>query len=137
MQVLVVTIGKKIKYFTILLLLSFTMLAYAGERLSNAELKEFYTNKTLKIIHYKLGSGMAYYGADGTVRNIVDSGKERTGKWWIDESENMRCVRWNDDDKDRCNITEKDEDGTYTLIDRKSGKKIVEFVSSTPGNQLK
>jgi len=114
----------------------FTAPGFSGERLTNEELKAFYTDKTMRGVHHKNGPGKAYYGGDGTIHNIADSGKERIGKWWIDESNNMRCVRWNGNNKDFCHITERNEDGTHSLIHRKKGKELVKFLESMPGKQL-
>lgn len=110
--------------------------AVSGERMSNEELKEFYTEKTLIGIHHKNGPGKAYYGADGTAHVISDAGKERIGKWWIDEPRNLRCVKWSHKDKKNCHITERNGDGTHSLIHRKKGKELVKFIESMPGNQL-
>ncbi len=108
----------------------------AGERLSNDELKSFYTDKTVTTVHFKLGPGKTYYGADGSIHSKSDSGDERIGKWWIDEGSNKRCVRWDNKNKDFCHYTEKNSDGTHTLIHGKNGKKIVELKSAQDGNSL-
>jgi len=109
---------------------------YAGERLSNEEMKEFFTDKTLSGVHHKLGPGRSYWGADGNVRSESDSGKVRVGKWWIDESRNLRCLRWNTKNKDFCHYIERNSDGSHTLVHGNKGKKLVEFKGSVPGNQL-
>lgn len=114
----------------------FTAPAFSGERMTNEELKAFYSGRTLTAIHHKNGPGKTYFGDDGSARSISDAGKERVGKWWIDEKRNMRCVRWNSANKDFCRYTEKNADGTHTLIHPKNGKRLVEFTSSANGNQL-
>ena len=48
----------------------------------------------------------------------------------------MRCIRWDNKDKDLCRYTEKNEDGTHSLIRPKDRKHVVEFTSSADGNQL-
>lgn len=108
----------------------------AGERLSNEALKALYTGKTLTTVHFKLGPGKTYFAADGSVRSVRESGNERVGKWWIDEAANMRCVRWDGDGKDLCHYTEKNEDGTHTLVRSKDGKRLVEILSVAEGDQL-
>jgi hypothetical protein len=110
--------------------------AFSGERMTNEELRAFYTGKTLTAVHHKNGPGKTYFGADGSAHSIADSGKERVGKWWIDEDKNMRCVRWDDAKRDFCRYTERNADGTYSLIHPKSGKLLVEFTASVDGNQL-
>jgi len=69
--------------------------ALSGERMTNEELKAFYTDKTLSTVHHKNGPGKTFFGANGSAHSIADSGTERVGEWWIDEDRNMRCVRWN------------------------------------------
>ncbi len=110
--------------------------AQAGERLGNDELKSYYTDQTITNVHFKLGPGKAYFGPDGSVHSKSDNGNERIGKWWIDEGSNKRCIRWNNKNKDFCHYTERNADGTHTLIHGKNGKKIVEMKSTEPGNQL-
>ena len=110
--------------------------AVSGERMSNEEMKTFYSGKTLTAIHFKNGPGKTYFGADGKAHSMSDGGIERIGKWWIDEDRNMRCVRWNSKNKDFCRYTEKNDDGTHTLIRPEDGKRLVEFTGSADGNQL-
>lgn len=54
--------------------------AQAGERLSNDELKSYYTDQTVNAVHFKLGPGESYFGSDGSVHRESDSGNERVGK---------------------------------------------------------
>lgn len=124
-------------FLSIFLLLSTIGITYAGERLNNDELKSFYSDKTLSGKHHKLGTGKTYYGQDGSVHSMSDKGKERIGKWWIDEKSNKRCIRWDHKNKDFCHYTERNDDGTYTLIHGKNGKELVQIKSSQDGNHLK
>jgi len=110
--------------------------AHAGERLSSEELKAFYTDTTISGVHHKLGPGKTYFGADGLVQSKSDNGKERIGKWWIDKSSSKRCLRWNHKNKEFCHYTERNEDGTHTLVHGKNGKRLVEINSTQQGNQL-
>ncbi|MET0012292.1 MAG: hypothetical protein ABW085_13905 [Sedimenticola sp.] len=110
--------------------------AQAGERLNGSELKSFYTGKTMTGENMKLGPGRTYYGDDGSVISKSDSGTERVGKWWIDESANKRCIRWNNKKKDFCHYTERNSDGTHSLIHFKNGKVLAIMKSSQDGNQL-
>ncbi|MET0050184.1 MAG: hypothetical protein ABW095_03770 [Candidatus Thiodiazotropha sp.] len=108
----------------------------AGERLSAADLKELYSGKTVTGVHFKHGPGRVYYSEDGSVVSNSDSGKTRSGKWWIDAKTDTRCVRWDHMDKDLCHYTEKNEDGTYSLINAKNGKELVRMNEVQAGNQL-
>jgi hypothetical protein len=110
--------------------------AHAGEKLSSDELTVFYSDKTLTGVHFKRGLSKTYYGVDGIVTSKSEDGTERVGKWWIDSDTNKRCIRWNHKNKDFCHYVERNNDGTYTLIHGKKGKKIVEIQSTQEGNHL-
>lgn len=109
---------------------------HASERLSSDELKAFYSDATISGVHFKLGPGKTYYGLDGSVHSKSKSGKERIGKWWVDEGSGKRCIRWNNKNKDLCHYTERNGDGTHTLVHGKNGKRLVEIKSSQQGNHL-
>ena len=114
----------------------FALNAFAGEQMSNDEMKAFYTGKTLSTIHHKKGIGKTFFGSDGNVESIKGDRNKTHGKWWVDEYKNMRCIRWDNKDKDLCRYTEKNDDGTHSLIRPKDGKHVVEFTASADGNQL-
>jgi hypothetical protein len=124
------------KNLVFVFVLSFPMTTIAGERLTSDELKALYTDKTIVGVHFKRGPGKSYYAPDGTIRSKRDNGSERMGKWWIDEAAAQRCVRWSDENKDLCHYTERNGDGTHTLIHSKDGKRLVEIKEALPGNQL-
>ena len=111
-------------------------IAHAGDRLEGDELKEFWTNKTIVGTHHKLGAIKTYHGSDGVVHSKSNAGAERIGKWWIDESSNKKCIKWNHKNKYGCHYTENNGDGTYTLIHGKKGKKLVEIETTLEGNHL-
>lgn len=46
------------------------------------------------------------------------------------------CVQWDNDGKHRCRYTEKNEDGTHTLIHGEKGKVLVESDHNPEGNHL-
>jgi len=119
-----------------LLTLSCSTFALAGERLTGNDLTAFYTEKTLSSLNSELGPTKTYFAANGQVRSQSDSGKVRQGKWWIDHSANTRCVRWDGESQDLCHFTERNSDGTHTLVHGKNGKRLVEFNGSLPGDQL-
>jgi len=105
-------------------------------RLNNEELKAFYTDKTHITVHHYCGPGKTYFGSDGSLISKSDSGEVLIGKWWIDSGSNTRCIRWNHANKDFCHYTQRNTDGTHTLVHRKNGKKLVEIKSTVSGNQL-
>lgn len=111
-------------------------IAHAGERLSGDELKEFYSDTTVSGVHFKLGPGKTYFSSDGSVHSKSESGNERIGKWWVDEGEGKRCVRWNNSNKDLCHYTERNADGTHALLHGGNGERLVEIKSTQKGNQL-
>ena len=110
--------------------------ATAGEQLSGDGLKAFFTDKTIVGVHFKSGLQKTFYGSDGRVQSQSDSGKTHSGKWWIEEGSNKRCVRWDNKPKDLCHFLERNNDGSYTLIHGKKGNKLVEISTTMDGNQL-
>ena len=111
-------------------------IAHAGEQLSSDALKELLTDKTVTGEHFRHGLTKTYYGTDGSVQSESDSGKQRVGKWWIDEDSNKRCIRWDHKNKDFCHYIEKNGDGSYTIIHGKKGKRLVEIKSLQEGKHL-
>jgi hypothetical protein len=109
---------------------------YAGERLSTDESKAFYSDTTIFAVHPQLGPSKTYFDPDGSVQSKSDSGDERVGKWWIDESSGKRCIRWNHENADQCHYIERNADGTHTLIHGKNGKPLIEITSTQQGNHL-
>ena len=109
---------------------------YAGDRLTGEDLQQFYQGKTLFVVHHKNGPTKSYFASDGSLRSLSDSGKERVGKWWIDTGKNLRCVRWNNKNKNFCHHTERNSDGTHTLVHSGNGKKLVEIKSTKEGDHL-
>lgn len=108
----------------------------AGERLEGDALQEFWEGKTIVGEHFKLGPIKTYHAMDGSVHSVASSGKERKGRWWIDESTNKKCIEWSNDGKHRCHYVESNGDGTYTLIHGRKGKRLVEISAVLDGNQL-
>lgn len=108
----------------------------AGERLTADELRAFYSGKTVTGEHFRRGLSHTYYDPDGSVRSVSEDGTERLGKWWIDEEEDKRCVRWNHKARNFCHYVERDDDGSYVLIHGGKGKRLVEIRGSEDGNRL-
>lgn len=108
--------------------------AYAGERLNEAELKEFYEGNTVSGVHKKRGMTHTYYNADGSVQSNGENGTKRSGKWWIEDGK--RCVRWDHEAKDFCHYVERNEDGSHALIHGSKGKKVTDIRSRVRGNTL-
>lgn len=125
------------KIICLLLFLMASGLASAGDRLTGDELKMFYADKTVFGVHFKSGARKTYFGTDGTVHSKSDKGAELLGKWWISDDGDKRCVKWNHKAKDLCHYTERNKDGTHTLVHgKKKGKKLVEISKTMDGNQL-
>lgn len=120
----------------VILTLGFSTMAQANERLSNEELKAFYSDKTLVGVHWEKGPGRGYFGADGSFHEKRDNGTENTGKWWIDEANNSRCLHIDGNPKAFCHPTVRKNDGTHALVHFKSGKVLVEFKEALPGKQF-
>lgn len=108
--------------------------AHAGQRLNDAELKEFFEDKTVTGVHHKRGLSNTYFGADGSVQSKSEDGTQRSGKWWIEDGK--RCIRWDHKAKDFCHYVERDDDGSYALVHSKKGKRLVEIRSRARGNAL-
>lgn len=106
----------------------------AGERLNDAELKDFLEGHTVTGIHHKRGVSQTFHATDGTVQSKSEDGTERTGKWWVEDGK--RCIRWNHETKDRCHYVERESDGSHALVHGSKGKRLVEIRSTAPGNQL-
>ncbi|MCW8930751.1 MAG: hypothetical protein OQL19_10980 [Gammaproteobacteria bacterium] len=121
---------------SILLIILACSNAYAGDRLKGDELKEFWTDKTIIGVHHKMGAIKTYHSEDGSVHSKSSSGAVRNGKWWIDESSNKKCIKWDHKNKKGCHYTEVNQNGTHTLVHGKKGKKLVEIQSSEKGNKL-
>ena len=119
--------------FAIVLLAGYVQ---AGERLTGDELRQFYTDTTLFNVHPKLGPGKTYFGPDGGVHSKSESGKERIGKWWIESGSDKRCIRWDNKNEDFCHYTERNDNGTHTLVHGRDGKRLVEIKSTQKGNRL-
>jgi len=110
-------------------------IAHAGKRLTGNELKSFYTDTTLSGVHFRFGQSKTYFAPDGSVQTSSDGKGNTVGKWWI-KAPDKRCIRWNHKNKDLCHYTERNSNGTYTLVHGKSGIKLVEINSAQKGNQL-
>ena len=109
--------------------------AFAGDELSTAKATMLFSGKTVEGINVNKGySFKAYFDPDGTIRAKYAVG-ERQGKWRID-NKGRKCVKWEDSDKEQCNIIVDDE-GVYKEIKvKKNGKRkhIVTFKKFTDGN---
>lgn len=124
------------KTLVVLSLALFSGALMAGERLSSTELQELYSGKTLFVVHHKNGPTRSFFATDGTWKSLSDDGRERTGKWWIDSDKGLRCVRFDNKNEDYCHYTERNADGTHTLVHKGSGKRLVEIQSTQDGDHL-
>jgi hypothetical protein len=109
--------------------------AFAGDELSTEEATMLFSGKTVEGINVNKGySFKAYFDPDGTIRAEYAVG-ERQGKWRID-NKGRKCVKWEDKDKENCNIIVNDE-GVYKEIKvKKNGKRkhTATFKKFTDGN---
>ena len=102
-------------------------------RLTNQELKSFYSNKTMISIHKKYGPLNVFFASDGKAQ----LGKhEFDGHWWVDKKENNICVEVNVNKKVFCHYTVKNPDGTHTIWHARKEKPLVEIKSALEGNKL-
>ena len=125
----------------ILCLLIFTFImgtAYAGERLSNDELKSYFTGMTITALHFMRNDPEKFYfESDGVAYKKVGSEAAVSGTWWIDEKSNMICTEWNNKkNKTFCLYTELDNEGNYYQTGKRPGKVLYEIKSRQQGNQL-
>jgi hypothetical protein len=114
----------------------FSTTVFAGERLNSQQLKEFFTNKTIIGQHKKFDGIKTYFAADGTVHSITQYGKERMGKWWIEEKNNTRCIKWHHKNKNFCHYAIKNDDGTYKIQHSIKDITIVNITSIKEGKHL-
>ena len=111
---------------------------FAGDELSTAEATMLFSGKTVEGINVNKGySFKAYFDPDGTIRAkyVNRPVGERQGKWRID-NKGRKCIKWEDRDKEMCNIIVNDE-GVYKEIKvKKNGKRkhVVTFEKFTDGN---
>jgi hypothetical protein len=124
----------------ILYLLIFTIIpgtAYAGERLSNDELKSYFTGMTITALHFMRNDPEKYFfESDGVAYKKAGSEEAVSGTWWIDETTNMICTKWNNKNKTFCFYTELDGEGNYYQTGKTPGKVLYEIKSRQQGNQL-
>jgi len=124
------------KILCLLFMLVIMGTAHAGERLSNDELKSYYTDMTITAFHFmRKEPEMFYFGSDGTAHKKIAGGEEVGGKWWIDEKSNMVCYIWDNKNTTFCLVTEQNNDGTYSQTTGR-GKSLYEIKSRQQGNQL-
>jgi len=123
-----------------LCLLIFTFVlgpVYAGERLSNDELKSYFTGMTITALHFmRKDSEKFYFGADGIAHKKIGSEEAVSGTWWVDEKLNMICTKWSNKNKTFCLYTEMDNEGHYSQTGTRPGKVLYEIKSRQEGNQL-
>jgi hypothetical protein len=103
-----------------------------AQRLNNQELQEFYTNRTLIGEHYRLGKTKGYFAPNGKYKCIFENGKSKSGKWNIEDD--RRC--FTSGGKKLCYYTNKNSDGTYSIISIKKDKEICIIHTIEKGNQL-
>ncbi|MBF0266298.1 MAG: hypothetical protein HQL46_13620 [Gammaproteobacteria bacterium] len=129
------------RVFLFLVLLLITTLSWAtaswkekgSERMSNEELENFYSNKTMISIHTEYGPLNVFFASNGKAQ----LGKyEFDGSWWVDNKENNVCIEVNINKKVFCHYTVKNPDGTHTIWHARKNKPLVEIKSALDGNKL-
>jgi len=110
--------------------------AIAGEKVTGDALKAAYDGKTHIGVHYKKGGVKTYYATDGSVFSLTE-GSKRTGKWWISDGGDKRCVKWDHKNKGFCHYLEKNGDDTHALVHSSKGITLVEVSEIADGDQSK
>lgn len=111
--------------------------AYADDRLTNDELKSYFTGMTITMLHFMRNDPENFYfGPDGKAYKKFGSEEAVSGEWWIDEKSNMICTKWSNKNKTFCLYTELDEKGNYKQTGNRPGKVLYTITSRQQGNQL-
>lgn len=127
---------KKILYLLTFILIVKT--AYADERLSNDDLKSYFTGMTITALHFMRNDPEKYYfEPDGVAYKKIGSEEAVSGTWWIDKKTNMICTKWsNKKNTTFCFYTELDTEGNYYQTGKRPGKVLYKIKSRQQGNQL-
>ena len=119
--------------------------AWAGEELSAREVSKLVSGKTVEGVSVKKGKSKpytAYYSPEGTIQAKHWYGKKqkskwrkRNGKWWIGDKGRI-CVKWEDQDKMKCMVIEKEGEiyRQYRIKKDGSRKHVATFKKFTDGN---
>ena len=94
----------------------------AGEPMSGNAIKQTLSGKTAVGQNLLKGFPLRdYFAADGSLVSTRPNGRRFAGKWWLVDTENLLCVRFNDfqPDKKFCHRLVADGKGGY---DRLVGK---------------
>ncbi|MES9961120.1 MAG: hypothetical protein ABW089_11840 [Sedimenticola sp.] len=113
-----------------------SLVSYAGEKLVGEELKQLHMDKTFDMTHYKNGHGLVYFGSDGDMNLVMDSGTTWEGKWWVNDAGNKRCFKKNEAKKHWCVFVEKRNNGEYALVSPKTKKTTVNIHRVIDGNKI-
>jgi hypothetical protein len=124
--------------------LSGDVVVIAGDELSATEVTKLFSGKTVDGINVKkenLKPYKAYFNPDGTIQAKHWYGKKhlkwrkRNGKWWIDNKGHI-CVKWEDKDKKKCMVIEKEGEiyRQYRIKKDGSRKHVATFEKFTDGN---
>jgi hypothetical protein len=95
----------------------------------------------VKVNKENLKPYKAYFNPDGTIQAKHWYGKKnlkwrrRNGKWWIDDKDRI-CVKWEDQDKKKCMVIEKEGEIYRQYRIKKDGnrKHVATFKKFTDGN---
>jgi hypothetical protein len=118
--------------------------ALAGDELSALEVTKLFSGKTVEGVNVeklRLKSYKAYFDPNGAIRarhwysKKQYNWRRRNGEWWIDGKGRI-CVKWEDRDKKKCMVIEK-EKGVYRQYKIKkngSRKHVATFKKFIDGN---
>ena len=118
--------------------------ALAGDEMSATKVTKLLSGKTIEGVNVekgKLKPYKAYFNPDGTIQARHWYGKKqskwrkRKGKWWIDDKGRI-CVKWEDQDKKKCMVIEKEGEiyRQYRIKKDGSRKHVATFKKFTDGN---
>ena len=110
----------------------------AGEPMSGNAIKQTLSGKTAVGQNLQKGVSLReYFAADGTLVSTRPNGRRFTGKWWLVDTGNLICVRFNDfqPDKKFCHRLVADGKGGYDRI-LEDGSVIIHYASVVDGEQL-
>lgn len=116
----------------LLLALGLASAAHAGERVTGEALKNLHVDKTWDMAHVKQGPGLIYFAPDGAV-TLVRGGQTQAGKWWINDSGDMRCHQFGG--KPICRAYESVGEGRYVSYNEQGGKEV-DIHKVMDGNRL-
>ena len=115
----------------------YSLSSLAGETMSSEQIRAAFSGKTGVGEQVVRGVELKdYFREDGTFLSTRPNGKKFTGKWWLAETGNVICVRFDEfqPDKRFCHGVVADGRGGYDRI-LKNGKRIIHYERVVDGDQ--